>query len=98
MYGVKVYIRRITEISPPDTFVECMLTDFGGQEHYFRDKLSVFSAEWEPQIPCAGVIRCSLIAQTAQYAEISTMLPDDVESTMGVYRFKVPLTELVDNV
>lgn len=51
MYGVKIRIRRITEISPPDTFVECVFTDYDGQVHYFRDKLPVFTSEWEPQIP-----------------------------------------------
>lgn len=98
MYGVKVRIRRILEASPTDTFVECLLTDYDGQEHYFRDKLHLFCTEWEPQIPCEGVIRCSLIRETPQYAEISTMLPDDVESTMGEYRFRVPCCDLIDNV
>ena len=98
MYGVKIRIRRITEISPPDTFVECVFTDYDGQVHYFRDKLPVFTSEWEPQIPCDGVIRCSVTRMHEHYAENSTMLPDDVESTMGKQSFRVALSDLKDNV
>ena len=98
MYGVKVRIRRITEVHPPDTFVECLFTDFDGQTHYFRDKLHIFTAEWEPQIPCDGVIRCRVTEEAAKWVMIDTMLPDDVESTMGVYKFKIAKCDLVDNV
>jgi hypothetical protein len=97
MYGVKVRIRRILEECPPDTFVECLFTDYDGQTHYFRDKLPVFCTEWEPKIPCDGVIRCRVTEEAEKWVMIDTMLPDDVESTMGEYKFKVSRSDLTDN-
>ncbi len=96
MYGIKVRIRCIIDEAYP-RFAECVLTDFDGMSHTFRDKLPVFTAEHDPLIPGDGVIRCSVLRETAQYAEVDTTLPDDVESIMGETKFRIPLSELTEN-
>jgi hypothetical protein len=96
MYGIKVRIRCITDESYP-RFAEALLTDFDGMTHIFRDKLPVFTADCEPMIPGDGVIRCSVIRETAQYAEVDTTLPDDVESIMGETRFRIARCDLTEN-
>lgn len=96
MYGIKVRIRCITDESFP-RFAECVMTDYDGMTHTFRDKLPVFTAEHDPMIPGDGVIRCSVIRETAKYAEVDTTLPDDVESVMGETRFRIALSDLTDN-
>ena len=96
MYGIKVRIRCITDESYP-RFAEALLTDFDGMTHIFRDKLPVFTADCEPMIPGDGVIRCSVIRETAQYAEVDTTLPDDVESIMGETRFRIASCDLTEN-
>lgn len=96
MYGLKVRIRSIIDDSYPK-WVECVMTDYEGQTHYFRDKLPVFSMESEPMIPGDGIIRCTVIRETPMYTEIDTSLPDGVESTMGVNRFIVSGEDLTDD-
>ena len=96
MYGLKVRIRAVIDESYP-TWVECVMTDCGGQTHLFREKLPVVSSEFAPMIPGDGIIRCTLIEETAQYAEIDTYLPDGVESTMGVSRFRVAKSDLTED-
>ena len=96
MYGIKVRIRCIIDESFP-RFAEAVMTDFVGMTHIFRDKLPVFTAEYEPMIPGDGIIRCSVIRETAQYAEVDTTLPDDVESIMGETRFRIAPADLTEN-
>ncbi len=96
MYGIKVRIRCITDESQP-RFAECVLTDYDGMTHFFRDKLPVFTSEFDPLLPCDGIIRCSLIHQTAVYADVDTLLPDDVESTMGETHFRIAIADLTEN-
>ncbi len=96
MYGIKVRIRCIIDETYP-RFAECVLTDFDGMTHIFRDKLPVFSAEYDPIIPGDGVIRCSVIRETPLYAEVDTSLPDDVESIMGENRFRIAYCDLTDH-
>jgi hypothetical protein len=97
MYGIKVRIRSLTADYGYDKFVECMLTDYDGHTHYFRDKLPVFTPDITANLPCDGVIRCMLKEEHPKYAVVDTMLPDDVESTMGEHRFRVSYDDLVDN-
>lgn len=96
MYGIKVRIRCITDEAFP-RFAEAILTDFDGMTHIFRDKLPVFIADSDPMIPGEGIIRCSVLRETAQFAEVDTTLPDDVESIMGETRFRIPLSGLTEN-
>ena len=96
MYGLKVRIRCVTDHTQPVS-VECVMTDYEGQTHYFRDKLSAFSMESDPMIPGDGIIRCSLIREEPMFAEIDTALPDNVESTMGQTRFQVCYSDLTDH-
>ena len=97
MYGLKVRIRTVIEPTDPIS-VECVMTDYEGQTHYFREKLPNVSTELSPMIPGDGVIRCSVLHETNKYAEIDTSLPDGVESTMGISRFKVHIQDLTDTV
>lgn len=96
MYGIKVRIRCITDESYP-RFAECILTDYDGMTHIFRDKLPVFTADSDPMIPGDGFIRCSVIREMPLYAEVDTVLPDDVESIMGQTRFRIAYDNLTDN-
>ena len=48
-------------------------------------------------MPCDGVIRCRVTEEAEKWVMIDTMLPDDVESTMGEYKFKVSRSDLTDN-
>ncbi len=96
MYGIKVRIRCIIDESYPK-FVECVLTDYDGMTHIFRDKLPIFSAEYDPMIPGDGIIRCSVIRETEHFAEVDTALPDDVESIMGVNKFRIAICDLTDS-
>ena len=97
MYGIKVRIRSLLEDRDYDKIVECMLTDYDGHPHYFRDKLTSFYPDTDAVLPCDGVIRCMLKEEHPKYAVVDTMLPDDVESTMGEYRFRVSYDDLTDN-
>lgn len=97
MYGLKVRIRNVIDAGDPVS-VECVMTDFEGQTHYFRERLSNVSTELNPMIPGDGVIRCSVLREAALFTEIDTSLPDGVESTMGQTRFKVHPQDLSDSV
>lgn len=96
MYGLKVRIRNVTDEAYPQ-WVECVMTDFEGQTHYFRDKLPIFTTDSDPMIPADGVIRCTVIRETPLYVEIDTSLPDGVESTMGISRFAVSREDLTED-
>ncbi len=97
MYGLKVRIRRVTE---PDVYperVECFMTDYEGQTHFFEDKLTVFSSESNPMIPGDGVIRCTVLREMPLFVEVDTALPDGVESTMGRTVFCVSREDLTED-
>lgn len=97
MYGIKVRIRSLIEDWGTDKIVECMLTDYDGHTHYFRDKLPIFYPDIDANLPCDGVIRCMVKEEHPKYAVVDTVLPDDVESVMGQSRFRVSYDDLVDN-
>ena len=96
MYGIKVRIRCIIDETFP-RFAECTLTDYDGMTHFFRDRLPVFSTDSDPMIPGEGVIRCSVIREERNYAEVDTALPDNVESIMGKNKFRIALSDLTEN-
>jgi hypothetical protein len=96
MDGLKVRIRAVLDAAQPVT-VECCMTDFDGQTHLFRGPVTLFSSELSPLIPGDGIIRCTVRRETALFAEISTALPDGIESTMGVNSFRVHRSDLTDN-
>ena len=97
MYGLKVRIRRVIENDTYPERVECFLTDFEGQTHFFEDKLPVFTADPDPMIPGDGVIRCTLLREMPLFVEVDTSLPDGVESTMGKTVFCVARENLTED-
>lgn len=94
MYALKVRIRRM--LSAEARTVECMMTDFDGQTHYFHGALSLFTSESAPMIPGEGIIRCTLSEEKPLYAVVDTLLPDSVESTGGLTTFRVAYSDLTD--
>lgn len=88
MVTVKVEISKIIDNSFP-AFVECGFVDCTGKRHYFHDKLPVFSSEDSIELPSFGEMRCRIIQNKQDTLIIETLLPDDIESTTGEYRFEV---------
>lgn len=97
MYGLKVRIRRVTQNDSYPEKVECFLTDFEGQTHFFEDKLTAFSADPDPMIPGDGIIRCTVVREMPLFVEVDTSLPDGVESTMGKTVFCVSHDDLTED-
>ena len=95
MHALRVRIRRVLSTEAPVT-VECMMTDYAGQMHYFHNRLSAFTAESDPMIPGDGLIRCTVRAEHPLFAEVSTELPDFIESTAGLTEFRVACSDLTD--
>lgn len=95
--ATKVMITKITDESFP-IFVEAVLTDYHGKSHYFTDKLPIFSLEHTPDLPCEGAIRCVIIQDNGESCLIDTSIPDDVQSTQGVFSFKVPKSQIIFNI
>ena len=95
MHALRVRIRRVLNSDEP-VLVECMMTDFSGQTHYFHGGLSSFTAESEPMIPGDGLIRCTVKAEEKLFAVVDTALPDFVESTAGLTTFRVAYSDLTD--
>lgn len=96
MVAVKVKILKIIDNSFP-IFVECVLVDLNGERHYFHDKLSVFSIEDSVQYPCFGELRCQITQYKRNTVVIETLLPDDIESITGKYRFEVYRNQVFQN-
>lgn len=97
MYGLKVRIRRVIENDTYPERVECFMTDYEGQTHFFEDKLPVFTAESDPMIPGDGVIRCTVLREMPLFVEVDTSLPDGVESTAGRTVFSVSRDDLTED-
>lgn len=98
MYGLKVRIRRVTETDTYPETVECFLTDYEGQTHFFEDKLTVFTSETDPMIPGDGIIRCTVLREMPLFTEVDTSLPDGVASTTGRTVFCVSKEDLTEYV
>ena len=60
MINVAVEITKIVD-EPFPIFVEAVLIDINGTEHYFLDKLPVFSASYNVSVPCIGEMRCEIV-------------------------------------
>ena len=97
MYGLKVRIRRVTENDRYPERVECFMTDYEGQTHFFEDKVTAFTSESDPMIPGDGVIRCTVLREMPLFVEVDTALPDGVESTMGRTVFCVSRDDLTED-
>ena len=69
MYGLKVRIRRVTENDRYPERVECFMTDYEGQTHFFEDKVTAFTSESDPMIPGDGVIRCTVLREMPLFVE-----------------------------
>lgn len=93
MLGVKVEILKIIDNGFP-VFVEAVLVDCNGVKHYFHDKLSVFSLDYEIKIPCIEEMRCQIVLRGQNILVIDTSSPDDIVSTKGDYRFEVYQNQL----
>ena len=94
MLEVKIEIVRVIDKSYP-VFVEARLTDCNGNAHCFHDKLPVFTLNEPKNIPCDGIIRCTLITENADTVLIDTLTPDDIESLDGVSRFEIFKDQIV---
>lgn len=79
--------------------------DAHGQQHVFREKAPVVSAEELDAgsvYPCAGVVACTMIGSVIravdgrQIATVDTESPWSVESTEGICRFEVYSDQLVE--
>ena len=97
MYGMKVRIRRVIENDTYPERVECFMTDYEGQTHFFEDKLTAFTGETDPMIPGDGVIRCTVLREMPLFVEVDTALPDNVESTMGKTVFCISWDDLTED-
>lgn len=91
-----VEISRFVDEDPPG-FVECTLIDAQGNRHAFVEKLPVVTCAnlWAAsRYPQPGVIRCRIEARWQDergraVVQVSTELPDHVESTSGQSSFVV---------
>jgi hypothetical protein len=101
MPSVTVQITRFVDDSFPG-FVECELVDANGTKHLFVDKVSVLSLFHlcsSSSYPCTGSIRCTLGAEYKDESghavvNISTEIPDHVETKEGNTRFVVLSSQL----
>lgn len=94
MPSVKVDILRVVDDSGYPVLAECRLVDHGGAGHYFIDKLPVV-ADHDFVPPCAGAVRCVIRETRENTLVIDTSLPDDIESTDGVYIFEVNKDQVI---
>lgn len=88
IYTAKVEIVRMICDSFP-AFVECVLVDCHGKKHYFHDKISVFSLDYDTEVPKTGEMRCRIVQVGQDSLIIDTLLPDAIESTDGEHRFEI---------
>ena len=96
MFGLTVKIRTVAAETPPAA-AEAMMTDADGRTHFFRCPLMLLTTDPAPFLPADGVIRCTVVTETAHWTEIDTALPDQIESTLGQTRFRVHRADLTDN-
>jgi hypothetical protein len=93
---VGVEIVRFVDKHQPG-FVECELVDAEGRKHKFMDKVPIFTAQdldSSSAYPQSGSVRCEVLAEWRDPAgralsQISTIRPDDVESSEGLSEFIV---------
>jgi hypothetical protein len=102
MFGIAIEIRRYVDDSQPG-WVECGLTDAGGREWLFIEKIPVVTAEdlgISSRYPQPGVIACQVIERRQddgrEVVVIDTELPWHVEATTGDTRFEVRPEQLVE--
>jgi hypothetical protein len=88
MAEVKVTISKCVDMSQP-IFVEFEFADCNGIKHIFVDKLPIVSASSDIELPCDGVLRCTIVSENDRTYIIDTSTPFDVESNSGESRFEV---------
>lgn len=95
MASVKVNVLKIVDDTGYPTFVEFELIDINSISHHFIDKVPVISADDDPVPPYIGYMRCVIINETENSFIIDTVLPDDIESLNGEYRFEVNKEQVI---
>ena len=99
MTCLKVRILRIWDTDLYPGFAECLMLDALGAEHYFRDKIPIFSDQsLTPELlPCDGLLRCKQCQETTGgLIQVDTEFPDHVSSTEGEHLFLVSPHQLQD--
>jgi hypothetical protein len=96
MHNVSVQIVRFADGHQPG-WVKCALVDADGQTHAFIDKVPIFTAQdldAASAYPVRGIIQCEVVENFRDecgrdLVQISTKMPDHVESTEGLSEFIV---------
>jgi len=97
-----VTITRLVDDSFPG-WVECLLLDAAGGQHWFTEKVPVVShgcAGPDDVYPRPGWIRCVVIQDAAdghsqRLVEVSTDQPDGVDSQTGQSRFTIRAQQIL---
>jgi len=89
--GCKVCIIEILDDTFYPGMCKVMLEDYNQKKHYFIDKPPVFGFDLDDisELPYEGVMRVELLRNMGDLVEISTEMPDDIESEDGCYNFIV---------
>lgn len=103
MLGLRVTICRYVDDGQPG-WVDCRLTDAGGREWSFIEKVPVVSAEAldaSSQYPRSGVIGCRVLERRSEaggdaLVVVDTAWPWDIQATSGETRFEVAPEQLVE--
>lgn len=102
MFGIAVEIRRYVDDAQPG-WVECGITDAGGREWVFVEKVPVITTEdldARSEYPRPGVIACQVVERRQQSGRdivvVDTELPWHVEATTGDTRFEVRPEQVVE--
>lgn len=100
MPDVACQVVRWVADDPQPGFVEAELVDCDGRSWLFRDKVSIFGAELNPEseYPLSASIRCEVleretVAGGGEVVTISTVRPDGLDS-VGVTEFRVSATSV----
>lgn len=99
MTCLKVRITKILNLDWYPGLAECAMVDALGAEHWFQDKIPVFSSKalTPADIPCDGMIRCLRCNESNGMIQVSTDFPDHVESLTGQHLFFVFPDQLIDD-
>ncbi len=96
MANVCVKILRVTDASSYPLWVDCVLTDYHGNDHMFHGKLPWFSVQDLISPPCEGEMRCIVVGEKEESVSIDISEPDALESIEGETKFVVKRDQIKD--
>lgn len=97
MPSLLVEIVRYTEECFPG-WAECRLIDVGGRDwRFLKPRARLRTDNQDDRLPAIGRIDCEVLERQGGAVLVSTAQPRGIKSLDGEYRFRIPLSALIED-